>query len=204
MPTTLRPAAWSLNRAVAPRAQRVTAIAAHRPRPRRQPQPRDDSIGFSLEGRDADVQLYDVLLDGKGATFSLGGRALTTQSGTRSDQPASWPRSLAQRGPGNRIRRRHRAPGLTTVREIVATLTPLRRRMDRYEVNGRSVLDDTAGRIRTASFGDLRRRGAPSPPRARRRLRNPRPPRPRHQPAHCDRIDADSGVVATRPRAAHR
>ena len=49
--------------------------------------PRRHSIGFSLEGRDADVQLYDILLDGKGATFSLGGRALTTQSGTRVSSP---------------------------------------------------------------------------------------------------------------------
>ena len=32
------------------------------------------AIGFSLEGRDTDVQCYDILLDSKGATFSLGGR----------------------------------------------------------------------------------------------------------------------------------
>ena len=101
------------------------------------------SIGFSLEGRDADVQLYDVLLDGKGATFSLGGRALTTQSGTRVTSP------LLGRGHLRNVALAIAyavGTGLpaTTVREIVATLTPLRRRMERYEVNGRTVLDDTA------------------------------------------------------------
>ena len=101
------------------------------------------SIGFSLEGRDADVQLYDILIDGKGATFSLGGRALTTQSGTRVTSP------LLGRGHLRNVALAIAyAVGIglpaTTVREIVATLTPLRRRMERYEVGGRTVLDDTA------------------------------------------------------------
>jgi UDP-N-acetylmuramoyl-L-alanyl-D-glutamate--2,6-diaminopimelate ligase len=101
------------------------------------------SIGFSLEGRDADVQLYDILLDRKGATFSLGGRALTTQSGTRVSSP------LLGRGHLRNVALAITyAIGIglpaTTVREVVATLTPLRRRMERYEVDGRTVLDDTA------------------------------------------------------------
>jgi UDP-N-acetylmuramoyl-L-alanyl-D-glutamate--2,6-diaminopimelate ligase len=101
------------------------------------------AIGFSLEGRDADVQLYDILLDGKGATFSLGGRALTTQSGTRVSSP------LLGRGHLRNVALAITyAIGIglpaTTVREIVASLTPLRRRMERYAVDGRVVLDDTA------------------------------------------------------------
>ncbi len=32
-----------------------------------------------------------------------------------------------------------------SAREIIASLTPLRRRMERYDVDGRTVLDDTAG-----------------------------------------------------------
>ena len=119
--------------AAAPDANRVTAIAAHRRRLRRQMQLfQGHSIGFSLEGRDADVQLYDILLDGKGATFSLGGRALTTQSGTRVSSP------LLGRGHLRNVALAITyAIGIglpaTTVREIVASLTPLRRRMERYD-----------------------------------------------------------------------
>jgi UDP-N-acetylmuramoyl-L-alanyl-D-glutamate--2,6-diaminopimelate ligase len=101
------------------------------------------AIGFSLEGRDADVQFYDVLLDGKGATFSLGGRALTTQSGIRVHSP------LLGRG-----HLRNVALALTyaigtglpapSAREVVASLSPLRRRMELYEADERTVLDDTA------------------------------------------------------------
>ena len=101
------------------------------------------AIGFTLEGRDTDVQFYDILLDGKGATFSLGGRALATQSGTRLHSP------LLGRG-----HLRNVALALTyaigiglpaaAAREVVASLTPLRRRMERYDVRGRTILDDTA------------------------------------------------------------
>ena len=100
-------------------------------------------IGFSLERRDADVQLYDILLDGRGATFSLGGRALTSQSGTRMSSP------LLGRGHLRNVALAIAyAVGIglpaTTVREIVGALTPLRRRMEWYEADGRTVLDDTA------------------------------------------------------------
>jgi UDP-N-acetylmuramoyl-L-alanyl-D-glutamate--2,6-diaminopimelate ligase len=104
---------------------------------------RAHALGFTLEGRDADVQFYDILLDGKGATFSLGGRALSTQSGARLHSP------LLGRG-----HLRNVALALTyalgiglppaTAREVVALLAPLRRRMERYDVGGRTVLDDTA------------------------------------------------------------
>jgi UDP-N-acetylmuramoyl-L-alanyl-D-glutamate--2,6-diaminopimelate ligase len=104
------------------------------------------AISFTLEGRDArdaDVQFYDILLDGKGATFSLGGRALGTESGIRLHSP------LLGRG-----HLRNVALALTyaigtglpaaTAREVVASLAPLRRRMERYDSGGRTVLDDTA------------------------------------------------------------
>jgi UDP-N-acetylmuramoyl-L-alanyl-D-glutamate--2,6-diaminopimelate ligase len=114
-------------------ARRLVAESAS-PRP---------AIGFTLEGRDTDVQFYDVLLDGKGATFSLGGRALATQSGTRLHSP------LLGRG-----HLRNVALALTyaigvglpavTARGVVASLSPLSRRMERYDAGGRTILDDTA------------------------------------------------------------
>jgi len=101
-------------------------------------------IGFTLEGRNTDLQFYDILLDGKGTTFSLGGRTVSTQSGIRMHSP------LLGRG-----HLRNVALALTyaigiglpapSAREIIASLTPLRRRMERYDVDGRTVLDDTAG-----------------------------------------------------------
>jgi UDP-N-acetylmuramoyl-L-alanyl-D-glutamate--2,6-diaminopimelate ligase len=101
-------------------------------------------IGFTLEGRDADLQFYDVLLDGKGATFSVGGSAMSMHSGIRMHSP------LLGRG-----HLRNVALALTyaigtglaapVAREVVASLTPLRRRMERYEAGRRTILDDTAG-----------------------------------------------------------
>ena len=102
------------------------------------------TIGFSLEGRDADLQFHDVLLDGKGATFSLSGRAVSTHSGIRVHSPLLGSGHL-----------RNVALALTyaigvgipapSARAVVASLTPLRRRMEQYDVGGRLVLDDTAG-----------------------------------------------------------
>ena len=101
------------------------------------------AIGFTLEGRDADVQFYDVLLDGKGATFSLGGRALATQSGTRLHSP------LLGRGHLRNVALALTyAIGIglpaTSARDVIASLTPLRRRMEQYDHDGRTILDDTA------------------------------------------------------------
>ena len=109
-------------------------------------QDRPHTFGFTLDGRlapDADVQLSDILLDGTGATFSLGGRALRTQSVVRLHSP------LLGRG-----HLRNVALALTyaigtglpaaTARPVLASLAPLRRRMERYDSGGRTVLDDTA------------------------------------------------------------
>jgi len=101
------------------------------------------TIGFSLEGRDTGVRFYDVVMDGKGATFSLGSRKFGAPAGVRMHSP------LLGRG-----HLRNVALALTyalgtglllsSARDVVAALTPLRRRMERYEVAGRTVLDDTA------------------------------------------------------------
>ncbi len=143
------------------------------------------SIGVSLEGRDADVQLYDILLDRKGATFSLGGRALTTQSGTRVSSPLLGRGHLRNVALAHHLRHRHRASsndGAGSRRHADAAQAA------HGAIRGRRP--NRARRHRRASRQprrDLRRRRRPAPPRARRGLRDPRPPRARHQPAHRHR-----------------
>ena len=101
------------------------------------------NAGFSMDGRDADLQVYDAVLDGTGAGFSLGGPLAGAQSGTRLHSP------LLGRG-----HLRNVSLALTyalgiglpvsAAAAVVATLKPLRRRMESYDVDGRMVLDDTA------------------------------------------------------------
>jgi len=101
------------------------------------------NVGFSMDGRDADLQLYDIAVDGRGASFTVGGPLLGARSGTRLHSP------LLGRG-----HLRNVALALTyalgiglpvsAAAAVVAALTPLRRRMESYEVDGRRVLDDTA------------------------------------------------------------
>jgi UDP-N-acetylmuramoyl-L-alanyl-D-glutamate--2,6-diaminopimelate ligase len=98
---------------------------------------------FSIEGGDADVQVYNVVLDRFGATFSLRGRVAGPASDVRMRSP------LLGRG-----HLRNVALALTyavgdglpvaVANATLATLTPLRRRMERYEIAGRTILDDTA------------------------------------------------------------
>jgi UDP-N-acetylmuramoyl-L-alanyl-D-glutamate--2,6-diaminopimelate ligase len=119
-------------------------------RHRRRTRPRDEApaaafrpIGFSIDGRDADLCLYDVTLDGRGAAFSIGGRAVGARSGIRIQSP------LLGRG-----HLRNVALALTYVlgtglpisaaELVVSRLAPLRRRMERYDVGARTILDDTA------------------------------------------------------------
>ena len=109
----------------------------------REPSAPSRTIGVSLEGREAEVQVYDASLDGSGATFSIGGPLLGAQSGTRLRTP------LLGRG-----HLRNVALALTyalgdglpvsAAAPVVAGLKPLRRRMETYRVDGRLVLDDTA------------------------------------------------------------
>lgn len=99
--------------------------------------------GFSLEGRDAYLQFYDVLMDGRGATFSITGHFAGARSGERLHS------SLLGRGHVHNVSLALTyafAAGVPVpiAREVLASLRPLRRRMERYEAGGRTVLDDTA------------------------------------------------------------
>jgi UDP-N-acetylmuramoyl-L-alanyl-D-glutamate--2,6-diaminopimelate ligase len=113
-------------------ARRIAADAAVRQR-----------AGFSIDGHEADLQLYDILADARGATFSIAGRLAGSASGTRLHS------ALLGRG-----HLRNVALALTyamasgvdpdAARSVLSELKPLRRRMERYNVAGRTVLDDTS------------------------------------------------------------
>jgi UDP-N-acetylmuramoyl-L-alanyl-D-glutamate--2,6-diaminopimelate ligase len=115
-------------------ARRLVTEAAPRP---------GHAYGFTLEGRDTDVQFSDIRLDATGATFSLAGRALAAQSGIRLHSPLLGPGHLRNVSLALTYAI---ATGLgpTAAREVVASLSPLRRRMETYDVAGRTILDDTA------------------------------------------------------------
>ena len=102
---------------------------------------RGRSIGFSLEGRPADLVFNDVRLDASGARFTIAGplveghhqmhSALLGTGHLRNAALALTYALAAGVDPG-------RAAG------VLADLRPLPRRMERYAVSGRIVLDDTA------------------------------------------------------------
>jgi UDP-N-acetylmuramoyl-L-alanyl-D-glutamate--2,6-diaminopimelate ligase len=104
---------------------------------------RRPATGFSLEGRDADVQFYDVTLSSHGASFTIGGRLLGARTGVKLRSPLLGSGHL-----------RNTALALTyalsvglpasAAEAVISHLVPLRRRMERYEAGGRIVLDDTA------------------------------------------------------------
>jgi UDP-N-acetylmuramoyl-L-alanyl-D-glutamate--2,6-diaminopimelate ligase len=104
---------------------------------------RGPSMGFSLEGREADVRFYDVSLSGDGASFTVGGRLLGARTGIKLRSPLLGSAHL-----------RNTALALTyalgvglpvsAAEAVISNLVPLRRRMERYEAGGRMVLDDTA------------------------------------------------------------
>jgi UDP-N-acetylmuramoyl-L-alanyl-D-glutamate--2,6-diaminopimelate ligase len=114
---------------------------------RRRAQPRDAApvrpIGFTIDGRDGDLCVYDVTLDRHGSSFTLGGRVVGARSGIRIRTP------LLGRG---HLRNVALALAYTlgaglpvsAAESVVARLRPLRRRMEHYEVRGRTILDDTA------------------------------------------------------------
>jgi UDP-N-acetylmuramoyl-L-alanyl-D-glutamate--2,6-diaminopimelate ligase len=113
-------------------ARRLAAEAAVRQR-----------AGFSIDGHEADLQLRGILLDDRGATFRIAGRLAGAASGARLHS------ALLGRG-----HLRNVALALTyamaagvdpgTARMVLPELKPLRRRMERYEAAGRTVLDDTS------------------------------------------------------------
>ena len=99
--------------------------------------------GFSLEGRDTCLQFHDVTVDGRGASFTVRGAL----DGGRSDERMSS--SLLGHGHLRNVTLALAyafAVGVPVpvAREVLADLRPLRRRMERYDADGRTVLDDTA------------------------------------------------------------
>jgi len=120
-------------------ASRDMAASRHRGR----------SVGFSLEGRDAaDLTLSNIALDASGARFVIDGplagsrRALHSTllgSGHLRNVALALTYTLAH-GVN---------PGLAA--DVLGGLQPLSRRMERYTVDGRTVLDDTAAH--PESFG---------------------------------------------------
>ncbi|HXW08185.1 MAG TPA: Mur ligase family protein [Vicinamibacterales bacterium] len=102
------------------------------------------AAGFSLAGRDADLQFYDVLADRHGATFSLGGRAVGRGSGTRLHSTLLGQGHLRNVALALTYALEAGVP-LEAARDVLGSLEPLRRRMERFAMAGRTVLDDTAG-----------------------------------------------------------
>ena len=99
--------------------------------------------GFSLEGRVADLRFSDVVVDARGATFTVSGEPLGVPRGERLYS------ALLGRGHLRNVALALAyafAVGVraSAAREVLGALRPLRRRMERYEVAGRIVLDDTA------------------------------------------------------------
>jgi UDP-N-acetylmuramoyl-L-alanyl-D-glutamate--2,6-diaminopimelate ligase len=105
--------------------------------------PVKQTIGFSLDGRDADVMFDNVVLDGNGATFTLGGRLAGADSGVRLQSALLGRGHLRNVALALAYALGTGIP-LDRARGVLPMLTPLRRRMERYEIAGRTVLDDTA------------------------------------------------------------
>lgn len=92
--------------------------------------------GFSLHGRLAELRLSKIALDHAGARFSIDGRRFRSP--------------LLGRGHLKNVALALAygfAAGVSVdqARRVLRRLVPLRRRMERFEIAGRTVLDDTAG-----------------------------------------------------------
>lgn len=92
--------------------------------------------GFSLHGADTEYPLKSIALDHRGARFSIGRARLSTPL-LGSGHLKNVALALAYALPAG--------ISIATARVVLRQLQPLRRRMERYEVDGRLVLDDTAG-----------------------------------------------------------
>ena len=97
--------------------------------------------GFSLQGRHADVTFHDVVLGPDGARFAIGGWL----AGARREF------SSPLLGAGHLLNvalaiTYALAAGVApdAVSRVLRDLAPMRRRMERYEAAGRTILDDTA------------------------------------------------------------
>jgi UDP-N-acetylmuramoyl-L-alanyl-D-glutamate--2,6-diaminopimelate ligase len=101
------------------------------------------TAGFTTEGRDADLEIYDVVMGRSGTSFKVAG---PVAGGRRGEALHS---ALLGRGHLRNVSLALTyalSGGLSidSARRVLAGLTPLRRRMETYVVAGRSVLDDTA------------------------------------------------------------
>jgi UDP-N-acetylmuramoyl-L-alanyl-D-glutamate--2,6-diaminopimelate ligase len=92
--------------------------------------------GFSLHGADTEYPLKNIALDHRGARFSLGRARLSTPL-LGSGHLKNVSLALAYALPAG--------ISIATARVVLRQLQPLRRRMERYDIGGRLVLDDTAG-----------------------------------------------------------
>jgi UDP-N-acetylmuramoyl-L-alanyl-D-glutamate--2,6-diaminopimelate ligase len=102
-----------------------------------------ETAGFSLEGKEADLRLYDIALDDKGATFSVGGRLAGARAGMRIHSPLLGGGHLRNVALALTYALAEGLP-ISAADAVIATLAPLRRRMERYSADGRTILDDTA------------------------------------------------------------
>ena len=92
--------------------------------------------GFSLHGRESEVAIRNIALDHRGARFTTSGRRLDTPllgRGHLKNVALAVTYALTVGIP------------LDVVRPVLRGLQPLPRRMERYVVARRQVLDDTAG-----------------------------------------------------------
>ena len=99
--------------------------------------------GFSLEGREASLQFHDAIVNGRGASFTVKGELDDGRCGGRMFS------SLLGHGHLRNVTLALAyafAVGVPVpvAREVLGALRPLRRRMERYDADGRTVLDDTA------------------------------------------------------------
>ena len=92
--------------------------------------------GVSLHGRRTDIRLTNISLDHTGARFTINGRRLHSRllgRGHLENVALALAYALAS------------GISIDTARPVLRRLKPLPRRMERYEADGRLVLDDTAG-----------------------------------------------------------
>ena len=106
----------------------------------------------------------------RGATFGVSGTVRRRRfRGPAAQQPART-RPPAQRRRSRSPTRLRLVSRCAAARDVLASLRPLRRRMERYDVGGRTVLDDTAAHP-DSFHGHVRRRRHAAARRSRRRLR---------------------------------
>lgn len=99
--------------------------------------------GFSLDGRPAELHLRHAVLDDRGAGFVIDGPLAGRHAGRTLRSALLGRGHLRNAGLALAYALAH-GIDVDTCRTVLETLRPLRRRMERYEVDGRTVLDDTA------------------------------------------------------------